>query len=145
MSGGRKPSKPILVPPGKIVLRQSTDAIAVSDPLVRQAIDYIKSNLPTRFGVAQIADALGTTPNILHKRFAGEIGRPVGSEIARQRLAATKLMLRNTEMTLAEIADATGYCTASHLSNTFRAATGTSPRAWRKKNPLDPKSPDAGH
>jgi LacI family transcriptional regulator len=145
MSGGRKPSRPILVPPGKIVLRQSTDAIAVSDPLVRQAIDYIKSNLPTRFGVAQIADALGTTPNILHKRFAGEIGRPVGSEIARQRLAATKLMLRNTEMTLAEIADATGYCTASHLSNTFRAATGTSPRAWRKKNPLDPKSPDAGH
>ena len=145
MSGGRKPSRPILVPPGKIVLRQSTDAIAVSDPLVRQAINYIKSNLPTRFGVAQIADALGTTPNILHKRFAGEIGRPVGSEIARQRLAATKLMLRNTEMTLAEIADATGYCTASHLSNTFRAATGTSPRAWRKKNPLDPKSPDAGH
>ena len=133
MSGRRAPSKPILVPPEKIVMRQSTDVIAVSDPLVRQALDYIKSNLSDRFGVAQIADALGTTQNILHKRFSREVGRTVGSEIARQRLAAAKLMLRNTSMTLAEIAEATGYCTPSHLSNTFHAATGISPRAWRKK------------
>ena len=83
MSGRRAPSKPILVPPEKIVMRQSTDAIAVSDPLVRQALDYIKSNLSDRFGVAQIADALGTTQNILHKRFSREVGRTVGSEIAR--------------------------------------------------------------
>lgn len=133
MSGRRTPSKPILVPPEKIVMRQSTDVIAVSDPLVREALNYIKSNLSNRFGVAQIADALDTTQNILHKRFAREIGRSVGSEIARQRLAAAKLMLRNTAMTLAEIADATGYCNPSHLSNTFHSATGISPRAWRKK------------
>ena len=132
MSGKRAPTKPILVPPSKIVLRQSTDAIAVSDPLVRQALDYIKSNLSTRFGVAQIADALGTTQNILHKHFSAELGRTVGSEIARQRLAKTKLLLRNTKMTLADIAESTGYCTASHLSNTFSEATGMSPRAWRK-------------
>ena len=133
MSGRRAPSKPILVPPEKIVMRQSTDAIAVSDPMVRQVLDYIKSNLSDRFGVAQIADALCTTQNILHKRFSREVGRTVGSEIARQRLAAAKLMLRNTSMTLSEIAEATGYCTPSHLSNTFHAATGMSPRAWRKK------------
>ena len=101
--------------------------------MVRRTLDYIKSHLSTRFGVAQIADALGTTQNILHKRFAREVGRTVGSEIARQRLAAAKLMLQNTGMTLAEIAEATGYCTPSHLSNTFHAATGLSPRAWRKQ------------
>jgi LacI family transcriptional regulator len=102
-------------------MRQSTDVIAVSDPLVRQVLDYIKSNLSDRFGVAQIADALGTTQNILHKRFSHEVGRTVGSEIARQRLAAAKLMLRNTGMTLAEIAEATGYC--RHTSSTRREAS----------------------
>lgn len=133
MAGKRAPVKPILVPPAGITLRQSTDAIAVSNPLLRQAMDFIKKNLASHFGVAQIADALGTTPNILHKRFTAELGRSVGSEISRQRIAKTKLLLRNTKMTLADIAEATGYCTASHLSNTFSAATGMSPRAWRKK------------
>ena len=134
MSGKRAPSKPVLVPPSGITLRQSTDAIAVSDPLLRRAMDFIKTNLASHFGVAQMADALGTTQNILHKRFTAELGRTVGSEIARQRLAKTKLLLRNTKMTLADIAEATGYCTASHLSNTFSAATGMSPRTWRKQS-----------
>jgi AraC-like DNA-binding protein len=40
-------------------------------------------------------------------------------------------------MTLADIAESTGYCTASHLSNTFSEATGMSPRAWRKSHEND--------
>ena len=133
MDGARAPSKPILVPPAKIVMRRSTDVIAVSDPLVKQALDRIKSNLSSRFGVAQIADSLGTTQNILQKRFTAELARSVGQEIRRQRLAAAKLMLRNTDSTLEEIARTVGYCTPSHLSNTFRAETGISPREWRRQ------------
>ena len=112
---------------------RSTDMIAVTDPLVRQGLKYIETNLATSFGAVQIATALGITQNVLHKHFAAELGRSVGREIARRRLAKVKLLLRNTKMSISQIAADTGYCTPSHLSNAFHAATGTSPRAWRAK------------
>lgn len=133
MNGERPPKKPILVPPAGIVLRRSTDTIAVTDPLVRQGLKYIGENISQSFGVAQIAEALGTTQNVLHKRFSAELGHSVGKEIARLRLAKVKILLRNTRMSIAEISSAAGFCTPSHLSNAFRAATGSSPREWAKK------------
>ena len=133
MDGERPPRKPIVVPPAGVVLRRSTDAIAVTDPLVRQGLKYIEENLATSFGAVQIANALGITQNVLHKHFTAELGRSVGKEIARRRLAKVKLLLRNTKMSVSEIAAATGFCTPSHLSNAFHAATGTTPRAWRAK------------
>ena len=56
-----------------------------------------------------------------------------GEEIRRQRFARAKLLLETTKMPVAKIAAETGFCTASHLSNTFRAATGFSPRVWRSR------------
>ena len=133
MEGENSPKRPVLVPPAGIVLRQSTDTIAVSDPVLRQALGYIATNLSGDFGAEQIADSLGVKRNALDKRFAHGLGRSVGHEIMRQRLAKAKLLLRNTTQTIAQISVATGFCTPSHLSNTFRAAMGMTPRAWRQQ------------
>ena len=78
---------------------------------------------------------LGISRNILDKRFHADLNRSIGTEITRQRIALVKLLLRNTDRTMAEIAKCTGFCTPSHLSNTFRAATGSTLRAWRAKCP----------
>ena len=131
MNGRSAPKKSVLVPPAGITLRQSTDTIAVSDPLLRQALDYIAKNLSGNFGAEQIATRLGIRRNALDKRFAAGLGRSVGQEIMRQRLAKVKLLLRNSDQTIAQIAAATGFCTPSHLSNTFHAAIGMTPRTWR--------------
>ena len=44
-----------------------------------------------------------------------------------------ELLLETTNMSVAAIAAETGYCTPSHFANTFRDATGVSPRAWRNQ------------
>ena len=36
-------------------------------------------------------------------------------------------------MSVAAIAAETGYCSPSHFANTFRDATGASPRIWRNR------------
>ena len=56
----------------------------------------------------------------------------VGREIARQRLVQAKLLLRNTDAPLAEIAANTGLCNAAYLANVFKGETGLTPGAWRK-------------
>ena len=131
MNGMKPPSRPILVPPNGICLRRSTDIMASSDPLVKRTLDYIAENLSKPFGAAQIAESLNVSRNMLDKHFRADLNRSIGTEITRQRIALAKLLLRNTDKTVAEIAKCTGFCTSSHLANTFREKTGQSPRSWR--------------
>lgn len=140
MSGEAPPAAPVLIPPAGVVLRRSTDAVAASDPLVKAALAQIGANITRRFGVAQIATALGTTPSVLHKRFVAELGHAAGAEISRQRLALARRMLEETEDSASEIAAAAGYCTPSHLSNAFRAAMGVTPGKWRALRNAEPKA-----
>ena len=131
MNGGKPPSRPILIPPNGICLRRSTDIMTSSDPLVKKTLDYIHENLSRPFGAAQIADALGVSRNVLDKRFHADLNRSIGTEITRQRIARAKLLLRNSDKTVSEIAKCTGFCTPSHLANTFRDSTGETPRHYR--------------
>ena len=131
MDGGALPKRPVLISPNGICLRRSTDIMASSDPIVKKALDYIAGHISTPFGAAQIADALGVSRNILDKRFRADLNRSIGTEIMRQRIALAKLLLRNSDKTVAKIAECTGFCTPSHLTNTFREKTGLSPRNWR--------------
>ena len=131
MNGGTPPSSPILIPPNGICLRRSTDIMASSDPLVKKTLDYIHENLSRPFGAAQIAESLGVSRNMLDKRFHADLNRSIGAEIMRQRIAMAKLLLRNSNKTVAEIAKCTGFCTPSHLENTFRNSTGETPRHYR--------------
>ena len=133
MSGQRPPKKPILVPPLGVVVRRSTEVIAVSDPTVRKAMEFISRKLAQPIGSPQIADALGVRRPVLDTLFREHLCHSVGEEIRRQRFARAKLLLETTNMSVAAIAAETGYCSPSHLANTFRDATGVSPRAWRNR------------
>ena len=134
MAGERRCPRMTLIPPKGLVLRRSTDAIAVANPVLRHAMEFISGNLARPIGASEIAEAIGITRSILDKRFAVEIGRPAHAEILRQRLARTKALLQDGDKSITQIAALTGFCTPSHLSNTFKAATGLSPRAWRASN-----------
>ncbi len=133
MSGQRPPKRPILVPPLGVVVRRSTEVIAVSDPTVRKAMEFISRKLARPIGSPQIADALGVRRPVLDALFREHLRHSVGEEIRRQRFARAKLLLETTNISVAAIAAETGYCSPSHLANTFRDATGVSPRTWRNR------------
>lgn len=131
MDGAAAPRAPILVPPGPLRVRASTDHTAASDPLVARALALVSENLSRPWGVAQLCQALGASPLRLERHFAAELGRPPSAEILRQRLAKARALLRDTDLSLSAIAARCGFCHASYLSNLFRRETGLTPRAWR--------------
>ena len=135
MAGEKPPRRPVHIPPLKVVVRRSTETIAVSNPAVRNAMEFIARNLARPIGAPQIADALGVRRPVLDALFREHLFRSVGEEIRRQRFVRAKLLLETTDMPIAGIAAATGFCTPSHLSNVFSAATGVSPRVWRSGRP----------
>ena len=132
MNGGTAPDNPILVAPQGITMRRSTDTVAVNDPVLHSAMAFIKAHLSEPIGAPQIADGIGISRLKLDRLFARELEISVGREIARQRLVQAKLLLRNTDAPLAEIARQTGFGNAAYLVTVFRNTTGLTPGAWRK-------------
>ena len=147
MDGEPPPRGPVLIPPGDIVVRASTDWTAASDPLVAKALALVAGNLSRPWGVAQLSRELGVPPLRLGRHFTAELGRTPGEEILRQRLEKARELLVETKLPLSEIARECGFCHASYLSNLFRREMGVSPRAWaRAKRPRPfslPVSPDS--
>ena len=124
-------NRTILIPPASVITRRSTDAIAIADPMVRKALECIGANLDKPIGSPQIAEALGLKRSELDRLFRGHLMRSVGEEIRRQRLVRAKLLLETTDCTISDIARQTGYCTPSHLTNTFKSVLGRTPKDWR--------------
>ena len=125
-------NRTILIPPAGVITRRSTDVIAVSDPIVRKALEFIGESLAKPIGSPQIAEALGSKRTELDRLFRTHLMRSVGAEIRRQRLARVKLLLETTGLPISDIARLTGYCTPSHLTNAFKSAFGLTPKDWRR-------------
>jgi len=128
---GKRERVTILIPPTGITVRASTDRMAVSSPVLRQALAFIKAHLSKPIGIDQIAEAIGTSRATLDRLFRDEIGRSAGQEILRQRLALVRQLLANDTLTLAQIAAECGFCNQAYLSNLFHKDTGLTPRNWR--------------
>ena len=133
MSGAKAPRHPILIPPLGVLVRRSTEVVAVANPTVRKAMEFIARNLSRPMGSPQISDAIGVRRATLDTLFREHLCHSVGEEIRRQRFARAKLLLESTKMSIADISAETGFCSPSHLSNVFRDATGVSPRTWRRQ------------
>lgn len=127
----QRASERILIPPSRLVVQQSTDVLATDDPLLRQALRFIRENIARPFGAAEIADRLAVPRIRLDRCFAAALRRSAGSEIARQRIECAKRLLADTNMTLNAIASECGFCHASHLINTFKRKTGMTPHRFR--------------
>ena len=124
----------LLIPPTGITVRASTDRMAVANPILRQALAYIKENLARPFGAGQIAEAIGCSRATLDRLFQAELDRPVGREILRQRLVCAQELLRNENLSVAEVARETGFCNQAYLANTFRTVLGLTPRQFRARH-----------
>lgn len=132
MDGEEAPKEPILIPPGGITERVSTDTLAHDDPAIRAALVFINKHLGESFGVPEIAAGIGVSRHKLDSLFAHKLGHSVGTEILNRRIARVKHMLADPEIPVKAIAMECGFCNIAYLSNTLKRVTGLSPRVWRQ-------------
>ena len=120
-------------PPKGVVSRLSTDSYAVANPLVANALRWIKNNFYRGIQATDVAEAMGVTQQGLQKAFANCYSKSPGQEIRYQRTHAVTHLLQTTEAHLAEIAKNCGYYSVNSLINSFRAEHGTTPGSYRKR------------
>lgn len=117
----------------RAITRVSTDADALDDRFVADAIRYARAHLAGRLDAATLARRIGYSKRMLQIRAERALGRTLGEEIRQMRLAAAKELMAETDMPVADVAQACGFTSTSHLALRFRESLGMTPLAWRMK------------
>lgn len=102
--------------------------------LIDTLIDYIRDNYHHRITNAECGKALNYNPCYLNRLMVENFGISLHQYVLRYRLSmATKLLL-TTDLTIAEIAEQTGFQNSSRFSNYFKEVTGERPQKYRQYN-----------
>lgn len=126
-----------------LVERMSTASCARHDALTDRTRQLIAARIDATAGRVSVPDlvrTLGLSRRTLETRFKQATGRTLHEEIVALRLARVKSLLTGSCATLQDIAEQTGFCSASHLTETFRRAYDISPGAFRLKASRVPPS-----
>jgi LacI family transcriptional regulator len=133
MTGWARPGcQRILVPPSGIATRRSTDVTAVDDPLVARACQLIRDRACEGLTVGALTTELGLSRTHFYGRFKRSLGRLPHREILRTRLERARALLRQTTLSVAEIARRCGFTNPEYLNVAFKRAYGVTPGRFRK-------------
>ncbi|MDR3456247.1 MAG: substrate-binding domain-containing protein [Verrucomicrobiae bacterium] len=133
MRGGAVPNKTETLPPIGVVSRKSTDSLAISDASLVKAISFIRLNAVQQIQVSDVARHAGLSRRVMERRFTEVLNRTPAEEIRRLRLERAKQLLSETDLSIPEVADATGFCSPEYLTYVFSKEVGTSPAKFRNK------------
>jgi LacI family transcriptional regulator len=133
MAGQPTPTD-IRIPPDDIITRRSTDALAVADPDVAEAARFIHQHAGRQITVLDIARRATVSRRQLERRFREALGRTLHDEILRCRLDRARQLLVNSDLTLPQIAMASGFASASYMSTVFRRVHDQTPGAFRTQS-----------
>ena len=132
MKGEPAPTQGILVPPVCVVTRQSTDTSATADWLITEATRFIRQNALRGCKVSDVQKHLRVGRTTLKAHFQKALNRSPQAEIHRTRVERIKSLLSNKDLTLAQIAEETGFEHPEYLGIFFKRETGMAPSEYRK-------------
>ena len=132
MRGGKAPACPILVPPLRVVTRQSTDTLAISDIALVKALSFIRENATRRIRVSEIAAHAGVSRRLLEQRFLKTLGRTPAAQIRRTHLDRACTLLAETDLSIEQVAEACGFGSPEYMTYYFRRELKITPLKFRR-------------
>ena len=119
-----------------LILSESGDTrttCAPSSTVVARAMEYVKEHYGEGIRLADIARAVNLSPNYFHTLFTEVCGVTPQEFLTDYRVGVARNLLVTTEMSLAEIAERTGFKSQQYLCSVFRSRVGSSPARLRRE------------
>lgn len=132
LAGREVPGEQLFAPLG-IAERQSTELVAVADPLVRRAQAYIEEHLVHISDVAEIADALHVHRRTLDRTFRAATGITPFDWLTLRRVKWAEQLLLDTDFTMDVVAERSGFVEYERMLRGFKKAGLPLPSQVRKK------------
>jgi AraC-like DNA-binding protein len=113
-------------------IHQSTRTVAQPD-----VVDTVLRNLtsaPERpWTMDELAELVSLNPAYLSRLFRQHLGLPPIGYLARLRVERASVLLSQTDLSVAQVARAVGWPDSNYFARRFRALSGLSPTAYRKR------------
>ncbi|MEZ6134593.1 MAG: DNA-binding transcriptional regulator [Pirellulaceae bacterium] len=123
---------PLITQPLGIQLRDSTDSVAIEDEEVALALQFIRRHAFANIRVKDILQDIHISRRALEHRFSKLVGHTPHEEIQRVRMNHVKELLRDTALTVHQIAERMSFEHSEYLGAAFRREVGLSPGEYRK-------------
>ncbi len=133
MNGEPGPPAQVLVEPRGLIARRSSDMLAIAEQDVAQAVRFIRDNACKGIRVPDVVRAAAMSRSVLERKFRRVVGRTLKDEMLRVQVEATRQLLSDTDLGLAEIARRTGFTCDKYLSDAFFRQTGERPTSYRQR------------
>ena len=123
----------VMLQPLGVTARQSTDLLMADDPMVRDALRFIRDHASFGIDVRDVLQEVPVARRTLERRFKELLNRTPAEEIRRVKLERVRELLAETQMSIPEIADAAGFNYAEHMIPAFKKMFDCTPTAYRKR------------
>lgn len=104
----------------------------LSKAKLRLVIDYIQDNLEQDLGLKELAALLQLSPHYFAHLFKRSVGLAPHQYVIKQRIKQAKKLLKNREISIADIAYQVGFSSQAHLNRHFKRLVGTTPGRYRR-------------
>ena len=126
----RKPQR-IVVEALNVVTRRSTEVVAVGDPDIAVALQFIHREHGCGISVDSVVREVAVSRRHLEKRFRDTIGRTILEEIQLVRLERAKRLLVETTNPVSKVALLAGFSSAGYFIHFFQKRVGKTPLKYR--------------
>jgi len=103
-------------------------------PRLVKMMTYIEEHLTEKIELAQVAEHVSLSRTYASAIFREELGITMSEFILNERMLEAKRMLRDTDLTVAAIADRLAFCSQSYFTKNFTATEGMTPVEYRRQN-----------
>jgi LacI family transcriptional regulator len=133
MSGKTPPAEPIRLPPVGLIVRKSSDLLAVEHKGVARGLRFMHDHFHEPITIKDVVSVALMSRRGLHKAFLQTLGRTPGEELHELRIQKAKRLLRETTHKINSVAEMCGYQSANTFCVSFRQTMRTSPGRFRER------------
>ncbi len=104
----------------------------LTDQQMRRVVDFVQAHLDQNLSLEALAEQTGFSPYHFARLFRHTTGASPHQFVLRHRVERAQLLLKEREVSLAQVATACGFADQSHLTQVFKRHFGLTPRAYRQ-------------
>jgi LacI family transcriptional regulator len=135
MGGKPPPKEPVRIPAAELVVRKSSDLLAVRHPGVARSLRFIWEHCQEPISVKDLVGVAAMSRRGLQKAFQDHLNRSPGHELHRVRIERAKKLLAESAYKIEVLAGMCGYQSANSFTIAFKHSTGMSPAQFRNRQP----------
>jgi LacI family transcriptional regulator len=116
-----------------VIARRSTDVVAIEDRHVAAAARFIRDHFRRAITVGDVVSESKISRRSLEIHFQQSLGRSIRQQIQHARLAWSKKLLVETNLSAEKIAQISGFSSPSYMSSVFHRELGTTLTDYRRR------------